>query len=177
MVEITRRNLFKAAGATGLAAAVAGAGAYGSSALASPTLARKPGATDASVADQVHIAYGADASSQMTVSWHTATSVSKPRLRLGTVQGGFGLEIPAETKSYVDGINGLETICQHARAVGLRPATDYIYEILADGAAPVQGSFTTAPSGRVPFRFTSVGDLATPNTSWSKSSLNAATTG
>ena len=53
MVEITRRNLFKAAGATGLAAAVAGAGIYGSRAWASPTLASKPGATDASVADQV----------------------------------------------------------------------------------------------------------------------------
>jgi alkaline phosphatase D len=48
--------------------------------------------------------------------------------------------------------------------------------VLADGAAPVQGTFSTAPRGRVPFRFTSVGDLATPNTSWSKSSLNAATT-
>jgi hypothetical protein len=67
-------------------------------------------------------------------------------MRLGTVHGGWGLEIPAETRSY------------------------------ADGAAPIQDSFTTAPRGRVPFRFTSVGDLATPNTQWSKSSLNAATT-
>jgi len=174
MGEITRRNLFKAAGATGLAAAVTGLS--GSRAWASPALWSKPGASDASAADQVHIAYGADASSQMTVSWHTATSVAKPRLRLGTVHGGWGLEIPAETRSYVDGINGIETICQHAQAVGLRPATDYLYEVIADGAAPVQGSFTTAPSGRVPFRFTSVGDLATPNTAWSKSSLNAATT-
>ncbi len=47
---------------------------------------------------------------------------------------------------------------------------------MADGAALVQGTFRTAPRGRVPFRFTSVGDLATPNTNWSKSSLNAATT-
>jgi hypothetical protein len=50
------------------------------------------------------------------------------------------------------------------------------YEALADGAAPVQGSFTTSPRGRFPYRFTSVGDLATPNTAWSKSSLNSATT-
>jgi phosphodiesterase/alkaline phosphatase D-like protein len=171
MAEITRRNLIKAAGATGLAAAVTGLS--GSRAWASPTLWSKPGATNGSVADQVHIAYGADASSQMTVSWHTATSVSRPRLRLGTVHGGWGRVVPAETKAYVDGINGVETICQHARIAGLRPATDYMYEVLADGAAPVQGSFTTAPTGRVPFRFTSVGDLATPNTAWSKSSLNA----
>jgi hypothetical protein len=174
MADITRRNLLRAAGVTGLAAAATGLS--GARALAAPALWQQPGATDASAADQLHIAYGADPASQMTVSWHTATSVSRPRLRLGTVHGGWGLEIPAETKSYVDGINQVETICQHARAGGLRPATDYLYQVLSDGAAPVQGSFTTAPSGRVPFRFTSVGDLATPNTAWSKSSLNAATT-
>jgi hypothetical protein len=174
VAEISRRNLFKAAGATGLAAAVTGLS--GSRAWASPTLLSTPGATDASVADQIHIAYGADAASQMTVSWHTATSVAKPQLRLGTVHGGWGRVVQAETKSYADGINGVETICHHARITGLNPATDYLYEVLADGAPPVQGSFTTAPTGRVPFRFTSVGDLATPNTAWSKSSLNAATT-
>ncbi len=174
MTEVTRRSLLKAAAATGLAATASGLA--GSRAWASPALWRQPGASDASVADQVHIQYGADAASQMSVSWHTATSVSRPRMRLGTVDGGWGWEIPAETRSYVDGINGVETICQHARAFGLRPGTTYVYEVLADGAAPVQGTFTTAPRGRVPFRFTSVGDLATPNTKWSKSSLNAATT-
>jgi hypothetical protein len=58
----------------------------------------------------------------------------------------------------------------------LQPGKTYVYQALADGAAPVQGTFATAPAGRFPFRFTSVGDLATPNTAWSKSSLNAATT-
>ena len=174
MAEITRRTLFKTAGAAGLAAAVTGLS--GSRAWASPTLWSKPGATSASTADQVHIAYGADASSQMTVSWHTATSVARPQVRLGTVHGGWGRVVQAETRSYVDGINGVETICHHARVTGLRPGTDYLYEVIADGATPVQGSFATAPTGRVPFRFTSVGDIATPNTAWSKSSLNAATT-
>ena len=37
---------------------------------------------------------------------------------------------------------------------------------LRNGAPPVPGSVRTAPAGRVPFRFTSFGDLATPNTQW-----------
>jgi Purple acid Phosphatase, N-terminal domain/TAT (twin-arginine translocation) pathway signal sequence len=174
VTEVTRRSFLKVAAATGAAATASSL--IGSKAWAAPGFWKKPGATDASVADQIHIQYGADAAAEMTVSWHTATSVSRPRLRLGTVHGGWGREIPAETRSYVDGLNGIETICQHARATRLAPNTTYIYEVLADGATPVQGSFSTAPRGRVPFRFTSVGDLATPNTSWSKSSLNAATT-
>jgi hypothetical protein len=174
VTQLTRRSFFKVAAATGAAATASGL--IGSKAWAAPSLWKQPGATDASVADQIHLQYGADAATEMTVSWHTATSVSRPRLRLGTVHGGWGRQIPAETRSYVDGINGIETICQHARAARLAPDTTYIYEVLADGAAPVQGTFSTAPRGRVPFRFTSVGDLATPNTSWSKSSLNAATT-
>ena len=174
MAEITRRSLLRAAGVTGLAATAGGL--TGGRAWASPTLWKQPGATDASVADQVHIQYGADPASQIAVSWHTATPVSRPRLQLGTVNGGWGTLIPAETRSYVDGINGVETICQHARAAGLQPGRTYLYQVLADGAAPVQGSFTTPRRGRFPYRFTSVGDLATPNTAWSKSSLNAATT-
>jgi hypothetical protein len=174
VAEISRRNLLRAAGITSVAATAGVLG--GGKAWASPALVTKPGATDASVADQLHIAYGTDPASEMTVSWHTATSVSRPRLVLGTVDGGWGRVIPAETKSYVDGINGVETIAQHARVTGLAPGKTYVYQALADGAAPVQGTFTTAPLGRFPFRFTSVGDLATPNTAWSKSSLNAATT-
>jgi hypothetical protein len=174
VTQLTRRSFLKAAAATGAAATASSL--IGSRAWAATSLWKQPGATDASVADQIHLQYGADAAAEMTVSWHTATSVSRPRLRLGTPRGGWGLQIPAEIRSYVDGINGIETICQHARATRLAPDTTYIYEVLADGATPVQGTFSTAPRGRVPFRFTSVGDLATPNTTWSKSSLNAATT-
>lgn len=175
--QISRRQFLVGAASAGVAGIAAAAGnVFGPSAWASTALWRQPGATDASVADQVHIQYGADPASQMTVSWHTATSVSRPQIRLGTLRGDWGMRVPAETRSYTDGINGVETICHHARAYGLEPGATYVYQILADGAVPVQGTFSTAPRGRFPFRFTSVGDLATPNTAWSKSSLNAATT-
>lgn len=149
-----RRSFLRAAAATGAAATASSL--IGFRAWASTSLWKQPGATDASVADQIHLQYGADAAAEMTVSWHTGTSVSRPRLRLGTPRGGWGLDIPAETRSYVDGINGIETICQHARATRLAPDTTYIYEVLADGTTPVQGAFSTAPRGRVPFRFTAV---------------------
>lgn len=175
MNQFSRRHFLK--GAAGAGAAVTATSLIGPKAWASTALWRQPGPSDASVADQVHIQYGADASSEMTVSWHTATNVARPRIRLGTVPGGWGIEIPAETRTYVDGINGVETICHHARAVGLEPGGTYVYSIVSDGGAPaVGGTFSTVPRGRFPFRFTSVGDLATPNTAWSKSSLNAATT-
>ena len=34
----------------------------------------------------------------------------------------------------------------------------------SDAADPFSSTFRTAPAGRAPFRFTSFGDLATPNT-------------
>jgi len=174
VAQISRRQFLVGAVSAGVAVGVDNM--FGPRAWASPTLWRQAGVTDASVADQVHIQFGADPASEMTVSWHTASSVAGPRIRLGTPHGGWGLKIPADTRSYIDGINGVETICHHARAASLEPGSTYVYEILADGALPVQGTFTTGPEGRFPYRFTSVGDTATPNTHWSKSSLNAAPT-
>lgn len=180
MADLSRRAFLKGVAASGVAVAsgaMLARGAWASSTPSgSPTLWGQPGASDGVPADQLHIQYGADAATQMTVSWHTANAVSQPRLRLGTPAGGYGTEIGAQTVSYVDGINGVETIYHHVRLRNLAPGTTYVYEVLADGATPVQGTFRTAPVGRVPFRFTSVGDLATPNTAWSKSSLNAAIT-
>jgi phosphodiesterase/alkaline phosphatase D-like protein len=114
-------------------------------------------------ADQIHLQFGNDPAAEMTVSWVTPASVSRPRVVLGTAADGFGLVIEAQTRSYVDQINGLETIAQHARIHGLRPCTDYVYRVLSDGASPVTGTFRTTPRGRVPFRFTSFGDIGSGN--------------
>jgi hypothetical protein len=86
------------------------------------------------------------------------------------------LRFEAETRTYTDANNGVETITQHARISGLRPDTDYVFQVTSDGATPVSSAFRTAPEGRVPFRFTSVGDFGCGNTAYAKASLNAIAT-
>ena len=160
--NISRRTFLRGVTASGLV-------------LAGPMLWDQPAAAGTAGPSQLHLQYGADASRQMNVSWATDGSVRRPRLRLGTPHGGFGRTVDAETRSYADGQNGVATVTQHAQVGGLRPDADYIYEVSHDGAAPVRGAFTTAPTGRVPFRFTSFGDLGSGNPIWSKSSINAIT--
>jgi Calcineurin-like phosphoesterase/Purple acid Phosphatase, N-terminal domain len=140
-----------------------------------PLFWRQPAIAGTTGATQLHITFGSDAAREMNVSWSTDGSVSNPRVVLGTPSGGFGRTIQAETATYADAVDGVETYMQHARIHGLHPDTTYIYSVLSDGATPVQGTFTTAPVGRVPFRFTSFGDIGSGNPAWSKSSLNAIT--
>jgi hypothetical protein len=163
----SRRTVLRGAATAGVAAAVPLSPLF----WAQPALADSPGP------EQVHLQYGNRPAEQMTVSWATATSVHKPRLRLGAADAGFGRTVDAETLTYVDGLNKVETYTHHARLDGLRPDTAYVYELTHDGApAPVRGTFRTAPGeGRAAFRFTSFGDLGTGDTAFSKSSLNAQT--
>jgi hypothetical protein len=143
--------------------------------LAGSGLLRQPAMAATQNASQIHIEFGNDAAREMTVSWATPGSVSNPRVVVGTPHGGFGRTVPAETLTYTDAIDGVQTFMQHARVYGLQPGSTYVYSVLSDGASPVQGTFTTAPVGRVPFRFTSFGDIGSGNPAWSKSSLNAIT--
>ncbi|MGH3170376.1 MAG: metallophosphoesterase [Trebonia sp.] len=49
-----------------------------------------------------------------------------------------------------------------------------MYRIVSDGETQLSSAFRTASAGRVPFRFTSVGDIACGDTAYAKASLNAA---
>jgi hypothetical protein len=127
-------------------------------------------------AEQVHLTFGQDPAREVAVSWVTPTSVSNPTVMVGSPTGGFGRRVMAETRTYTDSNNGIQTIAQHARIEGLQPDTDYVYRIVSDGETQLSSAFRTAPEGRVPFRFTSVGDIACGDTAFSKASLNAAST-
>lgn len=164
MTGTTRRTFLRNTTLTGLGAVAA-----------SPVLWQQPAVAAAVPASQLHLQFGDDPARQMTASWATTGSVRRPRLRLGTPDGGFGAVVPAETRTYVDGVNQVETYTQHARIHDLRPDTTYVYEVLHDGGTPVRGTFRTAPAGRSAFRFTSFGDLATGNPAWGSSALNAVT--
>jgi hypothetical protein len=142
----------------------------------SPVLWQQAAKADTVTAEQVHLTFGQDPAREVAVSWVTPTSVSNPTVMVGTAAGGFGRNIPAETRTYTDSNNGIQTIAQHARIEGLQPDSSYVYRIVSDGETQVSGAFRTAPEGRVPFRFTSVGDIACGDTAYNKASLNAVAT-
>jgi hypothetical protein len=146
--ELTRRQVLAAAGAAGLIAAV------GTSTTANA-------AAGDGTPEQVHLTWGQDPATSVSVSWASPARAVNPGVRLG-----YGL-IPAQERTYTDGLNGETVWTYHVQLTGLRPDTSYRYEVMAGNAtAPFSASFRTAPRGRAPFRFTSFGDLATPNTAW-----------
>jgi hypothetical protein len=146
---LSRRQLLAASG-TGLLAATA-----------RPRSAR---GTGNGTPEQIHLTWGDDPTSSVVVSWASPGRAVKPRVRIGQ------RVIPAEERRYTDGINGETVWTYHARVHGLHPDATYGYAVTADNddtaADPFSATFTTAPEGRAKFRFTSFGDLATPNTEW-----------
>jgi hypothetical protein len=97
----------------------------------------------------------------VVVSWASPGQAERPRVRIGQ------RVIAAAERAYTDTLSGAVTWTYHARVDGLRPGATYGYAVTADNDAnapdPFSATFTTAPEGRAAFRFTSFGDLATPN--------------
>ena len=136
---IDRRQFLKRAGVGGLAVVIG------------PTLWQQASAAAAPAVEQVHLQFGANAAHQMSVSWATAASVSRPRVRYGTAAGGLGSTVEAVTQTYVDPLTKRIVTTHHGTLEALHPSTDYVYEALHNGAAPVMGTFRTGPSGRAAF--------------------------
>jgi 3',5'-cyclic AMP phosphodiesterase CpdA len=110
----------------------------------------------------LHLQFGADASTEVVVSWHSASAARNPRVMVGTPHDGLGRMVAAETVAYRDAASGAEVLVHHARLAGLEPDTDYVYAAFHDGAGPEFGTVRTAPRGRAALRFTSFGDQSTP---------------
>jgi Calcineurin-like phosphoesterase/Purple acid Phosphatase, N-terminal domain len=164
--DVSRRSFIGGAGIT----------AGGLLVASSPVLWQQAAKAATVTAEQVHLTFGQDPAREVAVSWVTPRSVSNPRVMIGTACEGFGRTIRAETLTYTDANNGIQTIAQHARIEGLQPGAAYVYRIVSGDQTQVSGAFRTAPEGRVPFRFTSVGDVACGDTAYSKASLNAEAT-
>jgi hypothetical protein len=120
-----------------------------------------------------HIAFGADPTTEVAVSWQVAAPVGAPFLRIGESPVDLGQRIPAELRtlttlrsdtSPVDSVppSAPASIVQyyvHATAGGLRPGRTYYYSVGHQGRdQAATGTFTTAPRGRQPFTFTAFGD-------------------
>jgi len=156
-VELSRRRLLAAAGIVSVASFAATPGAD-----AMPDFRSARDENSAPPVHGLHLQFGADASSEMVVSWHTLQTVRRPRVLLGHLDGRFAKTVDARETSYTDAKSGRVVYAYHARLSALRPGVAYLYAAVHDGAEPAFGTFTTAPRGRSKFVFTSFGDQGTP---------------
>ncbi|MBI2170327.1 MAG: fibronectin type III domain-containing protein [Actinobacteria bacterium] len=134
-----------------------GLGAASAVATVGPILWRQPAFAAGVAPAGVHIAFGADPTGQMTVSWSTPQSVTNPRLLVGP-DTTYGASVPAVTET----VGGVSTLYHHAPVTGLSPGATYQYKVVHDTIDPANeatGSFTTAPAGAGPFTFAAMGDM------------------
>ena len=154
-----RRGFLKRAGASGLAAATVplSLGRANAQNLADGT------------PEQIHLTWGEDPASQVVVSWASLAQAVNPRV-VYTADGHSPRTAHGIQRTYTDGLNGETVFNYHARLHDLPAGATVQYLVTADNdsnaAQPFSASFQTAPRGRAPFRWTSYGDLATPNTAW-----------
>ncbi|HWE73874.1 MAG TPA: fibronectin type III domain-containing protein [Stellaceae bacterium] len=166
-LELSRRKLLTAAGIASSAivtASVLGAGQAAAAPPDSPFPDPSPSSdpvTTPPVAG-LHLQFGADASAEMVVSWHTLQPVDLPRVLLGNLDGALQKTVAADESSYTDAQSGQIVYVYHAKLTGLEANQAYLYGALHDGAEPQFGTFMTAPRGRAAFTFTSFGDQGTP---------------
>jgi phosphodiesterase/alkaline phosphatase D-like protein len=136
----------------------------GSGALAAATLNIAPDARAAILVDSspasagappvvgLHLQFGADASTEITVSWHTPQPVANPRVALGRLDGRLEGTAIAKPASYVDAKSSQTVYAWHAKLAGLDPNSVYMYAAVHDDAAPEFGTFRTVPRGRAAAR-------------------------
>jgi Calcineurin-like phosphoesterase/Purple acid Phosphatase, N-terminal domain/TAT (twin-arginine translocation) pathway signal sequence len=137
-------------------------------------LARTPDVrSEGGTPEQIHLTYGDDPSRTVFISWASPARALHARVLLHG-RGGAPAVIPAVQRTYTDGMNGETVFTYHAKLDRLEAHASYRYSVTADNDSrrqtPFTATFRTAPRGRVPFRWTSYGDLSTPVTSWMMSS-------
>jgi 3',5'-cyclic AMP phosphodiesterase CpdA len=160
-LELSRRKLLAAAGLAGGAVVAASLIGTGRAEAASPSRQSFDPVTTPPVAG-LHLQFGADASSEMVVSWHTLRPVQNPRVVLGRLDGKLEQTVEARATSYTDAKAGQIVYAYHTKLGGLQTDSAYLYGAMHDGAEPEFATFRTAPRGRAPFTFTSFGDQGTP---------------
>jgi hypothetical protein len=131
----------------------------------------RPAAADGTP-EQIHLTWGHDPARSVVVSWASPGRAEAPRVRIGQ------RVIPAIERGHDGGPSGEVAWTYHALVDGLRPGGTYGYAVTANNdrnaADPFSATFRTAPAGRAGFRFTSFGDLATPNARYASASGQSA---
>ncbi len=160
-LDLSRRTLLAALG-FGVGASIAAPMVPSQSAQAATTSDAVPDPAAPPPVAGLHLQFGADAASEVVVSWHALQSVPNPRVVVGGLDGRLTHMVPAGQASYVDAKSKQTVYAYHARIRGLKPNTAFMYGALHDGAQPEFGTFRTAPRGRAALTFTSFGDQGTP---------------
>ena len=155
-LDVSRRRLLAAAG-LGAGVAMAGLARAGADpAHPSPDPLTTPPVSG------LHLQFGADAATEIVISWHSLQPVHRPRVLVGRTNGRLERTADARTVSYTDAKSGQVVYAHHARVGRLAADTAYLYAAMHDGAEPRFGTVRTAPHGRAAFTFTSFGDQGTP---------------
>jgi hypothetical protein len=185
---VSRRRVLKGAAGAG---AVIGAGGLIDACLLPQSASAAPDPGNITVPlpvttapEQLHLTWGADPKTQVTVSWAAPGTVAQPAPVLAFSEQPITAHNPGRTirlpepeplslkkvrfgptaTSFTDGLSGQTTYHYHVPLENLRPGTTYYYEVSDGAAAPsaANGSFTTAPAGRARYRFSSYGDIGQP---------------
>ena len=163
-LELSRRKLLAAAGIGSGALLAASFSVVGDASAAAAVPGQSPDPSGTPAVAGLHLQFGADASSEVAVSWHTLQPVRNARVILGRPDGRFEQTVDAKPVSYTDGKSNQVVYAYHAKIGQLQPDSVYMYGAIHDGAAPEFGTFRTSPRGRASFTFTSFGDQGTPST-------------
>lgn len=183
----SRRSVLR--GAVGVGAVIVAGGVIDLSARDKALAAPDPGNTTVPLPtttepEQLHLTWGADPKTQVTVSWAAPGTVKQPAPSLvfsdrplSGENRGHVIRLPEpeplnqketlvgpRSVSFTDGLSGFTTYHYHVPLDGLSPDTTYYYQVTDGAGTPsvAGGNFTTAPAGRAKFRFSSYGDLGTP---------------
>jgi Purple acid Phosphatase, N-terminal domain/Calcineurin-like phosphoesterase len=182
---VSRRALLRG-GLVGAGAVIAGPSLLGGTASATQPapvgsaslLAQAPRPVGAAVVPfGRHLAFGADPTDQVAITWQTPALVKNPFVRIGTSPWDLGQRIPADLRNLttpladikaVDSVppantDAVQQYFLQARLDGLGAGQTYYYLVGHDGwdvngNLPTIGTFTTAPDRRTPFTFTAFGD-------------------
>jgi hypothetical protein len=141
-LELSRRKLIAAAG-IGAGAVMAASLVRTGDAEAAPPSSPSPDPVATPPVAGLHLQFGADASSEMVVSWHTLQPVTHPHVVLGQLDGTLEQTVEAKPTAYTDAQSGQVVYAYHAKLGRLRADSSYLYGALHDGAEPEFGTFRT----------------------------------
>ena len=128
--HLSRRMLLAAAGMTAVSL-------IGSDAEAASGVRNAAESEPASLVHGLHLQFGADASSEIVVSWHALRPVRHARVALGRLDGTLVRKTDAQEASYTDAKSGKTVYAYHARIAGsdlpLRGRCGFMMDVEADG--------------------------------------------